>query len=105
MRHSPVSPVALVLACLGLAACDPAGPTSRESSAGSASAAAINSADCGAEAFQDLVGGPLETALSVPYSGTRRYLGPDQSVTKDYNPHRLTVTSTDGKTVGRIICS
>ncbi|WP_138466412.1 hypothetical protein [Poseidonocella sp. HB161398] len=94
-----------ILACLALAACDPAGPSSTGSSAGSASASAINSADCGAEAYQDLVGGPLAPALSLPYGGPKRYLGPDESVTKDYNPHRLTVTSTDGETVGRIICS
>ncbi|WP_172328749.1 I78 family peptidase inhibitor [Mangrovicoccus sp. HB161399] len=103
MRQSLVP---AVLACLALAACDPAGSAySTGSSSGSASAAAIGSADCGAESYQYLVGGPLALALDLPYSGPKRYLGPDQSVTKDYNPHRLTVTSTDGETVGRIICS
>ncbi|MBE3636660.1 hypothetical protein [Mangrovicoccus algicola] len=95
--------ILLPAACLALAACDPAGPSSPAGS--SASAAAINAEDCGAAAYQDLVGGPLEPALQLPHPGPRRYLGPDQSVTKDFDPHRLTVTSTDGETVGRIICS
>ncbi|WP_108259771.1 hypothetical protein [Mangrovicoccus ximenensis] len=103
MRQSLVP---ALIACLSLAACDPAGSAYSDGSAsGSASAAAIGAADCGAEAWQHLVGGPLAPALELPYGGPKRYLGPDQSVTKDYNPHRLTVTSTDGETVGRIICS
>ncbi len=101
-----LSLVPAALSCLALAACDPAGSAYSDGSAsGSASATAINAADCGAEAYQYLVGGPLGPALDLPHSGPKRYLGPEQSVTKDYNPHRLTVTSTDGETVGRIICS
>ncbi len=101
-----LSLVPAIPAILVLAACDPAGSAySTGSASGSASATAINAADCGAEAYQHLVGGPLGLALDLPYAGPKRYLGPEQSVTQDYNPHRLTVTSTDGETVGRIICS
>ena len=103
-----LAPLAVPLACLALGACDPAGSASGggyAGSEGSASAAAISTADCGAETWQHLVGGPVALAMEQSYGVPWRFIGPDGFITKDYNPHRLTVTSTDGDTVGRIICS
>lgn len=96
---------ALAAACVTLAACDPAGPQAEYAPAtGSASAAAIASANCDAELYQYLVGGPIEGAQTIAYAGTIRILGPDDFVTRDYDPSRLTVTTWPNQTIGRIFC-
>lgn len=98
--------VSILLALLPLAACDPAGSQygQPETVAGSASAAAIASANCQAEVYQYLIGGPIEAAQLIQYTGTVRVLGPDDFVTRDYDPSRLTVTTLPGDIVGRVFC-
>ncbi len=91
------------VAVLALAACDPAGP-SVEPVSGSASAAAIAAANCEAELYQYLVGGPIEAAGLIQYAGRIRILGPDDFVTRDFDPSRLTVTTRPDDTVGRVFC-
>lgn len=105
-------PVALsVLSIFALAACDPAGDAdSRGGSTGAtgtASSAAISAANCEAELYQYLVGGPIELAQEVTYAGIVRVLGPEEFLTKDYDPSRLTITTRgerDGDKVGRVFC-
>lgn len=103
-------PVALsTLSFLALTACDPAGDAMQSTGGtGTASSAAVLSANCEAEIYQDLVGSPIIAAQDVTYAGTIRVLGPDEFLTKDYDPSRLTITTAvnrDGdNVVGRVFC-
>lgn len=103
-------PVALSsLSFLALAACDPAGDAMQTgTTAGTASSAAVLAANCQAEMYQDIVGSPIDAAQDVIYGGTVRVLGPDEFLTKDYDPSRLTITTAvnrDGdNVVGRVFC-
>jgi len=95
----------LALSLLPLAACDPAGPAVQRYDPVSASAAAIQSADCTAQSYAGLIGAPMDEArASISYAGPIRILGKDDFVTRDYDPHRLTLTTTPKDTVGRIFC-
>lgn len=94
---------------LALAACEPARLSTEvgTGTAGSASSAAIAAANCEAELYQHLVGGPIELADEVTYIGTVRVLAHDEFLTKDYDPSRLTITTRrdrSGDVVGRVFC-
>lgn len=101
------------LSFLALSACDPAGDANSSSygtgsTTGTASSAAVLSANCEAEVYQYLVGGPIDLAQEVTYGGIVRILGPDEFLTKDFNPSRLTITTAVNRSgdnvVGRVFC-
>jgi len=92
----PIRPVHAA-ACLVLGACAPA-------SMPSPGTPVQQQETCNAEAFGYLRGEPRAAAETLMTGLRVRILGPDDFVTRDYDPNRLTVTITPDDTVGRVFC-
>lgn len=59
---------------------------------------------CDATLYADLAGEPAERVGEIRPGVPVRVLGPDDFVTRDYDPGRLTVTLTPDDTIGRVFC-
>jgi len=59
---------------------------------------------CNAEVYSYLRGEPRAAAETLMTGLRVRILGPDDFVTRDYDPNRLTITITPEDTVGRVFC-
>ncbi|MCA8878603.1 MAG: hypothetical protein KDA73_01335 [Rhodobacteraceae bacterium] len=59
---------------------------------------------CDATTFDYLKGEPIESVGSIATPLRVRVLGPDDFVPKDYDPNRLTFTTSPTGTVSRIFC-
>ena len=88
----------LAPALLGLAACGP--PANLEG----AQDASFSGEVCNASIYADLVGEPISAVESIQTSLEVRVLGASDFVTKDFNPNRLTLTTTTKDTIGRVFC-
>lgn len=102
-----VIPLSLAGFALVLASCGPPpGQVGLEpvSVQGDLGVAPVADGTCNAALYQDLVGEPI-AIVSTLNPGTRvRILGADEFVTRDFDPNRLTVTTTRQDTIGRIFC-
>jgi len=87
---------------LGLCALAACGPPANLQEPGAL--AAQNGDYCDATIYQTLVGEPIEVVDSLSTGLTMRVLGPDDFVTRDFEPNRLTFTTTPDLTVGRVFC-
>ena len=86
-----------ILICVLISACGPAQGTEVTS-------ISEQQGDCGAEAFQNLVGQELEALPPTRFPELTRIIRPGDAVTADYNPERLNVEiDADGK-VAQIRC-
>lgn len=97
--------VLCLLSILALTACDPAGSVG---SASDVSPTSVSAVDCNADPYQYLVSSPIELAQEVVYPGIVRVLGPEEFLTKDFDPSRLTITTGVNRegdnVVGRVFC-
>ncbi len=91
--RSSVMSVSVLAACFALAGCQPemASPDPM-------------AANCGAEALQTLVGGPLDAFTAPPEARAVRVIGPDMAVTMDYRPDRLNVEHDADQVILRVFC-
>jgi len=110
-------PVLLCTAALALSACAPppetvgleaAGTSSVAGagggSAGTAQRAPVSDGSCNAELYKDLIGEPISVLDSLALGPNLRILPADSFVTRDFDPNRLTFTTTRKDTVGRVFC-
>lgn len=59
---------------------------------------------CNAEIYKYLVGEPITVVDTLNTGLPTRILAADSFVTKDFNPNRLTFTTTQKGEVGRVFC-
>lgn len=59
---------------------------------------------CNAEIYKDLIGEPIAVVNTLNPGVRVRVLAADAFVTRDFNPNRLTFTTTRQDTVGRVFC-
>ncbi|MEM1362627.1 MAG: I78 family peptidase inhibitor [Pseudomonadota bacterium] len=59
---------------------------------------------CNAEIYSYLVGEPISVVSTLNTGLSVRVLAADAFVTRDFNPNRLTFTTTPKDTVGRVFC-
>lgn len=90
--------LALSVPAIALSAC---AERSDHLSQGATSASA---AACDATLYADLVGEPITLVDTLNTGLNVRILPADGFVTKDYDPSRLTFTTTPDDTVGRVFC-
>ena len=83
---------------LGLISCGP--PQNLEGSTGQPASGEV----CNATIYADLVGEPITVVDTLSTSLQVRVLAADAFVTKDFDPNRLTFTTTTKDTVGRVFC-
>ncbi|MCR9089248.1 MAG: I78 family peptidase inhibitor [Rhodobacteraceae bacterium] len=66
--------------------------------------AEVADGSCNAEIYKNLIGEPISVVNSLNPGVRVRVLAADSFVTRDYNPNRLTFTTTRQDTVGRVFC-
>lgn len=103
-----VSLFALATASALLASCGPPPDTVglepvRGTTTG-ASFSPVADGSCNAELYSDLVGEPIGVVNTLNTGLQVRVLAADAFVTRDFNPNRLTFTTTPRDTVGRVFC-
>lgn len=64
----------------------------------------VSGGTCDASIYADLVGEPITVVDTLNTRLNVRILAADGFVTKDYDPTRLTFTTTPDDTVGRVFC-
>lgn len=96
----------LIGAALVLASCGPPPETVGLESANAQSSqrAPVSDGSCNAALYQDLIGEPITVVNSLSLGPNLRVLPADSFVTRDYDPNRLTFTTTREDTVGRVFC-
>lgn len=90
--------LALSIACTALTGC------AQRADNLSSGATPASSAVCDASLYADLVGEPIFVVDTLNTGLNVRILAADGFVTKDYDPTRLTFTTTPDDTVGRVFC-
>ena len=66
--------------------------------------AAVADGSCNAELYKDLIGGPIAVVGTLNPGVQVRVLAADSFVARDFDPNRLTFTTTREDTVGRVFC-
>lgn len=64
----------------------------------------VGGAQCDATFFEGLKGEPIEVVRRLNTPLRVRILGPDEFVTRDFDPDRLTFTEAPDGTVSRVFC-
>lgn len=82
----------------GLAACEP------QANLQPTGTAALSGASCDATLYADLVGEPIAVVDTLNTGLSVRVLAADAFVTRDFDPNRLTFTTTPADKVGRVFC-
>ena len=59
---------------------------------------------CGAVSYASFIGGPVARLVATGLPKSARILRPDQAITLDYSPERLTVDVDEGGRVSSITC-
>jgi hypothetical protein len=90
----------LATTSFGLTACGPQANLADGGPSGGPSGPVV----CNAFVYQDLVGQPIGVVDTLNTGLNVRVLGPDSFVTKDFDPNRLTFTTTPKFEVGRVFC-
>lgn len=88
-----------LLAAAALAACGPP-----DNLSGAPGASPVSGAVCNAAVYNDLVGEPISIVYTLNTGLNVRVLGADEFVTRDFDPNRLTFTTTRDDTIGRVFC-
>ena len=70
----------------------------------SQSPSSVSTGVCDALVYADLVGEPITVVDTLSTGVNVRILAADGFVTKDYDPNRLTFTTTPDDTIGRVFC-
>lgn len=90
--------LSLSASALGLAACGPQANLAQSPTGASAPVV------CNASVYTGLVGEPITVVDTLNTGLNVRILGADEFVTKDFDPNRLTFTTTPKDEVGRVFC-
>lgn len=94
-----LAPIVLSCSAFGLIACAP--PQNLRETEATATPVAVT---CDATQYSHLVGQDISVVDSLYTGLTVRVLAADSFVTRDYDPNRLTFTTTPKNTVGRVFC-
>lgn len=89
----------LAASALALAACAPQANLADGGASGPAGPVV-----CDASFYNGYVGEPIDVVYTLNTGLNVRVLGADEFVTKDFDPNRLTFTTTPKDTVGRVFC-
>lgn len=105
MRLFPLSFAGLAI-ILASCAPPPPGQVGLEPAGGQSLSPVAAAADgsCNAEIYKNLIGEPISVVNTLNPGVRVRVLAADAFVTRDFNPNRLTFTTTRQDTVGRVFC-
>lgn len=96
------SVVATLSAFAVLAACTP--PQLENTAPAAVPTGAFATVTCDASFYTYLVGEPIEAVYTINPGLPVRILGADEFVTRDFNPNRLTFTTSPDDNVSRVFC-
>ncbi|MEM1163358.1 MAG: I78 family peptidase inhibitor [Pseudomonadota bacterium] len=108
--------IATLAICVLVSACGPprpeqvglepvASPAATPAASSAAPAASpVADGSCNAELYTDLIGQPISVVDTLNTGLVVRILPADGFVTRDFNPNRLTFTTTRSDEVGRVFC-
>ena len=101
-------PLAFAGLAIILSACAPPPPGAvglePATAQGPSTVSVVADGSCNADLYKDLVGEPISVVNSLNPGVRVRILPADSFVTRDFNPNRLTFTTTRQDTVGRVFC-